>query len=387
MKMSPATRIRPAGTWRSYVGHDEPALASRAEPYSLYNSDGLDRSKNETATLLDSLGMELPEGNYSFSFNQSTMFSCGSKKVYYGVIDETTGEEIAHLDVDKPMVDATVGSDSGAFEIRTVPFTIDASRAGHKITFMVAVYNQTDYLLKSATLNMIVDADAQAPADAQGVIDAIASLDITDAEAIANARTAYEALDIIGKAWVGAELAAKLASYEQAQDSAKAVVDAIAALGDKDDLTDENYTDKTEALTAAEKLYNDFVRLYGEEDSAKLITNAQALTDYRTAYNAAEEAAKAKAKQAAIQNVEDLIEAIGEVNEDNYTEKEALIVAAETALRELQATYGDEAANEVRNKGDLEEAREKYDEIVAEPEVTYGDMGARGTQRSTRATR
>ena len=144
------------------------------------------------------------------------------------------------------------------------------------------------------------------------------------------------------------------------------MVDAIAALGDKDDLTDENYTDKTEALTAAEKLYNDFVRLYGEEDSAKLITNAQALTDYRTAYNAAEEAAKAKAKQAAIQNVEDLIEAIGAVNEDNYTEKEALIVAAETALRELQATYGDEAANEVRNKGDLEEAREKYDEIVAE---------------------
>ena len=220
----------------------------------------------------------------------------------------------------------------------------------------------------------MVPADAQAPADAQGVIDAIASLDIADADAIANARTAYEALDTIGKAWVGAELAAKLASYEQAQDSAKAVVDAIATLGDKDDLTDENYTDKTEALTAAEKLYNDFVRLYGEEDSAKLITNAQALTDYRTAYNAAEEAAKAKAKQAAIQNVEDLIEAIGEVNEDNYTEKEALIVAAETALRELQATYGDEAANEVRNKGDLEEAREKYDEIVAEPEVTYGDI-------------
>ena len=281
--------------------------------------------------------------------------------------------KLTDCNVTKAMVDAAGGGGGGYCMIR-LPFTVPEESAGHQITFQVQLYDSNDFSLSQVSVNLLVDADAQAPADAQGVIDAIASLDIADADAIANARTAYEALDTIGKAWVGAELAAKLASYEQAQDSAKAVVDAIAALGDKDDLTDENYTDKTEALTAAEKLYNDFVRLYGEEDSAKLITNAQALTDYRTAYNAAEEAAKAKAKQAAIQNVEDLIEAIGEVNEDNYTEKEALIVAAETALRELQATYGDEAANEVRNKGDLEEAREKYDEIVAEPEVTYGDI-------------
>ena len=365
----------------SYSGVDEHKHVGRGEPYSLYNADGLytevenDKGEMErkyTATLMDSLGMELDAGDYAYDFYMASVYSLGPDRVTYYVMDGET--ELAKLYIDYLMVDETVGRDSGKYETRRVSFTVPEESAGHKITFKIVVHNSTDYYLKNASLHLMVPADAQAPADAQGVIDAIASLDIADADAIANARTAYEALDTIGKAWVGAELAAKLASYEQAQDSAKAVVDAIAALGDKDDLTDENYTDKTEALTAAEKLYNDFVRLYGEEDSAKLITNAQALTDYRTAYNAAEEAAKAKAKQAAIQNVEDLIEAIGEVNEDNYTEKEALIVAAETALRELQATYGDEAANEVRNKGDLEEAREKYDEIVAEPEVTYGDI-------------
>ena len=107
-------------------------------------------------------------------------------------------------------------------ETRRVSFTVPEESAGHKITFKIVVHNSTDYYLKNASLHLMVPADAQAPADAQGVIDAIASLDIADADAIANARTAYEALDTIGKAWVGAELAAKLASYEQAQGSAQA---------------------------------------------------------------------------------------------------------------------------------------------------------------------
>ena len=363
----------PAGVV-SYAGPDDPALASRGEPYSLYNCDGQKALDFPGAILMDSLGMELPAGDYSMDFNMSTMYSLGEKKVTYYVMDGE--EELAKLYVDVNMVDATVGRDSGAFEIRSVPFTIDESHAGHLITFKVEIYNQTDYKLQSVQLNMLVDEDAQAPAEAQSVIDAIANLKITDTAAIEAARKAYEDLDLIGKAWV--ENIATLESYEQANASAKGVIDAITALGAASDVNKDNYTDKTGALEEAERLYNTFLAQYGDENTAALITNAQALTDFRTAYDAAEAEAEEAKKQAAIDNVESLIEAIGEVTEDNYTEKGSRIEAAEAALATLRSDYGNEIDSEVSNLTALTDARAKYDEYSAEPDVTYGDVNNDG---------
>ncbi len=367
----------PAGI-ASYAGTDDPAVANRGEPYSLYNCDGQKAQGSPGAILMDSLGMELPAGNYSMDFNMSTMYSLGEKKVTYYVMDGE--EELAKLFVDVYMVDATVGRDSGAFEIRSVPFTIDEAHAGHNITFRIDLYNETDYKLQSVQLNMLVDEDAQAPAEAQSVIDAIAKLTITDTEAIAAARTAYDALDVIGRAWV--ENIATLESYEQANAGAKSVIDAITALGDASAVTKDNYTESTEKLENAEKLYNTFVAQYGEEDTAALITNVQALTDFRTAYDAAKKAAEDEAaeaeKQAAIDNVESLIEAIGEVTEENYAEKKEPIEAAEDALAELRSDYGNEIDSEVSNLQALTDAQAKYDELAAKPDVTYGDINDDG---------
>ncbi len=371
----------PAGI-ASYVGHDEPALSNRGEPYSIYNSDGLNRKENETYTLLDSLGAQLDAGDYSFSFNMATMFSCGEKKVLYNVIDETAdGEVIATLDVDLKMVQATVGTDSGTFETRTLPFTIDESRAGHKINFKVSLYNQTDYWLRSVSLNLNVDEDEPAPAEAQAVIDAITNLEITDVQATAAARTSYEALSTLGKAWVGSTLAAKLDSYEKAQADAAAVVAAIDALGNKDDVTKDNYTTKTEALEAAEELYNALAKLVGSDVVIPLVPNAQALKDYRVAYNvakkAAEDEAREQARQAAIQKAIKAIDDIGpveEINKDNVTDKQTLVAAAKRAVQELIDVYGQESQEDVTNYAIIDQAEKKIAEILAEPEYMLGNV-------------
>ena len=263
-----------------------------------------------------------------------------------------------------------------------VPFTVPQESAGHNITFQVQLYDSNDFSLSQVAINLLVPADAQAPEDAQNVINLITNLKITDTEAIAAARDAYDLLDTIGKAWVGDTLAAKLTSYEKAQTSAQAVIDAITALGAASDVNKDNYTDKTEALEGAESQYKAFLAEYGETDTATLITNAQALTDFRTAYDAAkkeaeEEEAAAK-RQAAIDNVKSLIEAIGEVTEDNYTEKGSRIEAAEAALATLRSDYGNEIDSEVSNLTVLTDARAKYDEYSAEPDVTYGDVNNDG---------
>ena len=57
-------------------------------------------------------------------------------------------------------------------------------------------------------------------------------------------------------------------------------------MGNADDITWENYTTYTDKLAAAENSYKNFVNKYGEEDAAKLITNAANLTALRTAYDA-----------------------------------------------------------------------------------------------------
>ena len=359
----------------SYVGPDpQNPLSGRGEPYTLYNTDGLitSRGSTETALLLEGLGATLQPGDYSYSFEQATKYSLGVNKVLYQVMDGE--EELAQLLVTKAMVDATVGSDADIFETRSVPFTIDDSRAGHEITVRISLYGGTDYRLQSVSLNLVVDANESAPAEPQAVIDAIHALEIDDIEGTAAARAAYDALDALGKAWVGSELANRLATYENAQSDAAAVAAAINALGSKEEVNETNYAEKTEGLEAAEALYKKLSDTYGAENVAKLV-DAQPLADYRTAYDAAKALAD---RTAAVKAVEDLITAIGEVTEDNYAAKEALIKTAEEALAKLEIDYSAETAALVSNKADLAAARTKFDEYNSMPDVTFGDINSDG---------
>ena len=189
-------------------------------------------------------------------------------------------------------------------------------------------------------------------------------MSIEDAEGIAQAHADLNALDIIQQAWVGEELINRLVKLESAQTDAAALIAEITAVGNADDITWENYTTYTDKLAAAENFYNAFVDKYGEEDTAKLITNADDLTDLRSAYDAAEDEAKEKEKAADIKAVEDLITAIGPVTEENYESKKEPIEAAEAALSSLKSKYGDAVASDVTNLETLTKAREDYDKFA-----------------------
>ena len=233
------------------------------------------------------------------------------------------------------------------------------------------LFDSNDIKIRSAKLYM-KNVTGPMPSEAKAVLDQINALTPGDTQAIQAARAALDRLDIVGQAWVGDEAVRRLSGME----AAATVINAITGLGSKDDLTDVNYTEKTEALTAAEKLYSDFVKAYGKDAAEQLVTNAQALKDYRAAYNAAEESAKQKNKQAAIQAVEKLIADIGDVTPDNYLSKKAPIDTAEAARAKLLADYGQAAVDALSNLDALEEAKAKYEEYSKQPDVVYGDIDA-----------
>ena len=72
----------------------------------------------------------------------------------------------------------------------------------------------------------------------------------------------------------------------------------------------------------------------------------------------------------AAQAVAEKIDAIGEITEENYLDKEQAIVEAETALSELIATYGEDAADSIADSVlVLEDARETYEYYVGKVAV------------------
>ena len=166
------------------------------------------------------------------------------------------------------------------------------------------------------------------------------------------------------------------------------VIDAIAALGDTSAVNKDNYTQFTEKLEAAEKLYNDFVAAYGEEESAALITNAQALTNFRTAYDAAkaeagqqdkEAAAKvdeainalpslkdlAKADQSKIKEARDAYNALTDTQKPLVTTL-SVLEAAEARMEKLLAA-SDEDISAAKAVDDM------IDALPAEDELEYAD--------------
>ena len=169
---------------------------------------------------------------------------------------------------------------------------------------------------------------------------------------------AYDALSDMDKAWIDSEHVAKLESYEAAQDKAAEINSAIAALGNAADLTPDNYTDKTDALTAAEAAYKDFAKTYGATDAAKLV-NVADLNAFREAYDEA-------AKGVEIQKAVDAINAIGALDtftEDNVDDKQALVDAANDVVDELISVYGARVTDEISNYADIAAAQAKIDEL------------------------
>ena len=337
-------------------------------PYC-FNAFGADR--DNPVLLLDRLGASLPAGNYSLGIEMSTMVALGTlDKCLVTVYDGT--KKLNDMVVTEAMVNAAAGKDTGIFAEYRMDFTVPEESAGKEITFSIQLFDSNDIKIRNVSYYTAVDASATMPEASKNVQDMINGLTIEKKEAIQAARAELDKLDIIGQAWVGEEALKKLESYEKAQADAAQIMSAITALGNAADINVSNYAEKTQALNNAEKAYNQFVALYGEEDSAKLITNAADLKAVREAYNAAK--SQDQERLDAIAAVEKLIDAIGDVTKDNFADKLEAIETAEAARDKLLADYNQATVDAVSNLNKLTQAREKYDEYVAMPDVVYGDV-------------
>ena len=218
-------------------------------------------------------------------------------------------------------------------------------------------------------------ADKAAAEDVDGKIDAIGTVAYTDASKalIDAARDAYNdltddqkklvanlaTLEAAEKAYADLKAAAEKAAADKA--AAEAVDGKISAIGTV------AYTDASKALIdAARDAYNDLT-----DDQKKLVANLATLEAAEKAYADLKAAAeKAAADKAAAKDVDDKIDAIGEVkyNEDS----KALIDAARDAYNDLT----DDQKKLVANLATLEAAEEEYAKLKAAAEKAAADQAA-----------
>ena len=332
--------------------------------------------------LLSGLGAELPAGDYALDIEMSTMIALiTTDKCEIAVYDGDT--KLSSMVITEEMVNAAAGRDTGAYAVYRMNFNVPEESAGNNITFRIFLFDSNDIKFRNINLYKC-NVTGTIPDDAKAVQDQINALTPGDSEAIQAARNAFEQLDIVGQAWVGPDAVKRLTSLEEVG----TVIDAIAALGDTSAVNKDNYTQFTEKLEAAEKLYNDFVAAYGEEESAALITNAQALTNFRTAYDAAkaeagqqdeEAAAKvdeainalpslkdlAKADQSKIKEARDAYNALTDTQKPLVTTL-SVLEAAEARMEKLLAA-SDEDISAAKAVDDM------IDALPAEDELEYAD--------------
>ena len=281
--------------------------------------------------LLSGLGAELPAGDYALDIEMSTMIALiTTDKCEIAVYDGDT--KLSSMVITEEMVNAAAGKDTGAYAVYRMNFNVPEESAGNNITFRIFLFDSNDIKFRNINLYKC-NVTGTIPDDAKAVQDQINALTPGDSEAIQAARNAFEQLDIVGQAWVGPDAVKRLTSLEEVG----TVIDAIAALGDTSAVNKDNYTQFTEKLEAAEKLYNDFVAAYGEEEAATLIINAQALTDFRTAYDAAEAEAGQQDEEAAAA-VDEAINALPAVKALAKTDQSAVEAARDAydALTDTQ---------------------------------------------------
>ena len=170
----------------------------------------------------------------------------------------------------------------------------------------------------------------------------------TSIEQIEAARELVEALSLDQRIWVDDAMLSKLDSLIQFRSDCNELITAIDAIGT---VTEANHTDCLSLIQSAEHNLQHLISTYGEE-AAAAVTNRDALTAARTEYDRiVKEIAEREeeARRAAIQKAIDAITAIGavaDINEENVDAKQALVEAAEQAVKELTDAYGQDIVSE-----------------------------------------
>lgn len=301
-----------------------------------------------------------------------------------GVYEDFTAEQKADADVisAKAVLDAAVSRIADIKKINAAIEKIEAigvvefnSASKELIDAARAAYDALGQTLqaevKADTLKILTDAETAyanlEKADAVAKkIEAIGEVTFPDSlAAITAARSAYDALDAVQKELVGnyktltdaetkyAELEIEAGEEAAAQAKVNAVLKLIEDIGEVDK---DNFEDALAKIEAAEKAYDELGDLKArvEEDDLKT------LTDAREAYDTFVE----EAKQEKADEVIELIDAIGEINEENAAEKEPLVIAARAAYDALK-----EDVKELVTNFETLVAAEKAVEATKEPTV------------------
>ena len=280
------------------------------------------------------------EGAWTLSYNGELLCATANKSVIFG--DGTSGTSTWTISIDASG-NATISSTTSSYGRLLV--NVSATRVVNYATstatsatmLLPQIYRQT------AALN-------NDEAFVKAVND-IGTVTIDSGTAIENAKTLYAKLDAEDLALESvitakATLDAKEAEYNALvadKVAADAVVSKIDAIGE---VTKDNYESKITAIEEAEAAYANLT------DSQKsFVTNYSTLTAARNTYDEIS-SAKNKANE-----VIDLINAIGDVTMDNFSNKLTSIETAETAyagLTDLQKEF-------VTNYSTLTSARASYD--------------------------
>lgn len=174
----------------------------------------------------------------------------------------------------------------------------------------------------------------------------------------------YVTIVVTGGSGLGNTVALwEIGIYRAEFDEAK-INQAVDAIGQIGEVTIDNVAEKLSAIEAAQGVVNELVNAYGE-DVTKYISNMQALIDAQ--------------KMADIVEIRNLIDQIGEITSDNYTEKLTSIEDAEEAIKALVAIYGEDVKASITNLEALENARKAYDEFAAQNAYTLGDVNGDGS--------
>ena len=246
--------------------------------------------------------------------------------------------------------------------IGTVTYSKAAAIATVRNAYDALTPDQKDLV---ENLNTLTAAEAeiaqlQAQIDAvEAKIAAIGEVTLSDAEAIAQAKAAFDAL--AADQQLAVENAAALTAAETAL---KALQDAVAEVIAKIDAIGTVTLESKADIDAAEAAYT---ALNAEQKA--LVTNYNVLTAAKKAYEELKAAAdQAEIDQAAANGVKDLINAIGTVTLNS----KSAIEAAEAAY----AALTDAQKDLVTNYATLTAARAEYDRLVAEKEAADNKAAA-----------
>ena len=354
---------------KPYVNNLSVLIAAEAEIDRLQEAADKETFDREKAAAVDTLIEALPAVGVLTLDNKDAV--AAAREAYTNLTDdqkpyvtkltvlEAAEAKIAQLQAaaDKLAQDkaAAKAVDDQITAIGTVTYSKAAAIATVRNAYDALTPDQKDLVENLNTLTAAEAEIAQLQAQIDAVetkIAAIGEVTLSDAEAIAQAKAAFDAL--AADQQLAVENAAALTAAETAL---KALQDAVAEVIAKIDAIGTVTLESKADIDAAEAAYT---ALNAEQKA--LVTNYNVLTAAKEAYEELKAAAdQAEIDQAAANGVKDLINAIGTVTLNS----KSAIEAAEAAY----AALTDAQKDLVTNYATLTAARAEYDRLVAEKEA------------------